>query len=177
MSVGHWIGGIAEQRTTEAADRFRMIPSPRLGCKLRGPRERGLGNCLGRCERQAARERAPIAKFAVRSTLSGHAAQERGPDEPSLARALSLPLLESDEVLTGRVLHARPEPAAEEAVAAALDRYSSPKSPIHPGTSASPEAAVAAAEEAVAAVAAEPRRRNCRSGWQGSCSIRTCCCS
>ena len=58
-----------------------------------------------------------------------------------------------------------PAPAPVEAeveAEAAPDRSPSLRSPIHPGMSASPEAAAEAAVAAVAAVAAEPRRRNYR---------------
>jgi len=51
---------------------------------------------------------------------------------------------------------------AEVEAEAAPDRSPSLRSPIHPGRSASPVVVVAAAVEAEAAVAAEPRRRNYR---------------
>jgi len=53
---------------------------------------------------------------------------------------------------------------AAEVEAAVPDRCPSQRSPIHPGTSASPAAAVAAVEEAVVAAVAAPAGRSCRSG-------------
>src|SRR3954453_10805809 len=82
----------------------------------------------------------------------------------------ALPFVDKRSLI--RVRHARPEPAAEEAEAAAEDRYPSPGSSSHPGRSASPEAAAEAAageaEEAAAPLPSHHRaERRCRPGPSG----------
>ena len=161
-----WIDGAAVKATHDRAEAShaswpeKFLSPSRLEIKRQASPTVSDG-CAGRADAERRLYRFSPTDQAVRP------AQKKSRAKRLPRPGSSAPLCEDVFLLTFRVR--RPAEAAEEAEAEP-GKCSSPGSPIHPGTSASPEAAAEAAAEEVAVAAAVQPRRNCRPGSAAGCA-------